>query len=156
MKTGASNIQVRYTAAVAHGSMRAVHGGSAGGGDYGMNQIQVTPDLDYFAGHEAYDKRFNENYVLSYPIQPHYETNFDELEQFLVQLFYRKLHINSEDHFFCMSEAPSGPPENRREYVELMFESFNARGLHLESAVNLAMYSHWIEDFERDKKKKEA
>lgn len=30
-----------------------------------------------------------------------------------------------------------------------MFESFCARGLHIQSAVNLAMYSHWIAEFEQ-------
>lgn len=39
MKTGADNLQVRYTAPVHGGSARLVHGGSAGGGDYGRSNM---------------------------------------------------------------------------------------------------------------------
>ena len=41
--------------------------------DTGSDQkLLVAPDMDFYIGGEAYNMRYDENYVLGYPIQPYY------------------------------------------------------------------------------------
>lgn len=41
------------------------------------------------------------------------------------------MKVDSEQHYFVLTEPPMNPPENRENIAEIFFETFNVAGLYI-------------------------
>ena len=53
------------------------------------------------------------------------------MEKFWHRSIYSYLKCEPEEHVFILTEPPMNPPENRENMAEIMFETFNVKGLHI-------------------------
>ncbi|KAK6791513.1 hypothetical protein RDI58_010594 [Solanum bulbocastanum] len=92
----------------------------------------VMADLDFFIGDEALTRsKSSSNYNLTYPIEHGQVDNWDSMERFWQQCIFNYLRCDPEDHYFLLTESPMTAPENREYTGEIMFETFNVRGLYI-------------------------
>lgn len=108
-----------------------------------ISQTQSTgiPETDFYIGDEAYQRKDSLHYLLSYPVSKGRIENWDDMERFLQQAIFRNLRTSPEDHCFLLTEPPFNTPENRELTAEIMFETFNVKGLHIAVQAVLALYA---------------
>lgn len=94
-------------------------------------------DMDFYIGDEAIEK--SNSYGLSYPVRHGQVENWDHMERFYQQCFYKYLRCDPEDHFCLLTEPPLNAPENREYTAEIMFETFNVPGLCIAVQAVLAL-----------------
>lgn len=97
----------------------------------------AIPDLDYFIGAEASQKR--ENYNVDYPIRHGIIDNWDNMERYWARCIYQYLCCDPEEHYMLLTEPPMNTPENREYTAEVMFETFNVPGLYIAVQAVLAL-----------------
>ncbi|KAI8369493.1 actin family [Radiomyces spectabilis] len=98
-------------------------------------------DLDFYIGDEAV--RHAKTMALNYPIRHGQISNWDHMERFWEQSIFKYLRCEPEDHLFLLTEPPLNPPENREMTAEIMFESFNVKGLYIAVQAVLALAASW-------------
>mmetsp|Transcript_122248 Transcript_122248/g.346570 ORF Transcript_122248/g.346570 Transcript_122248/m.346570 type:complete len:418 (+) Transcript_122248:99-1352(+) len=109
----------------------------------GVHTSTGTVDTDYYIGDEAYQRR--DTHLLSYPVSKGRIENWDDMERFLQSAIFRQLRCSPEEHCFLLTEPPFNTPENRELTAEIMFETFNVKGLHIAVQAVLALYTQWVE-----------
>eukprot|EP00960_Hanusia_phi_P006030 173749-Hanusia_phi.AAC.1 len=97
-------------------------------------------DLDYFVGDEAIKQK---TYSINYPVRHGQVDNWDHMERFWQQCMFQYLRCEPEEHNFLLTEPPMNAPENREYTAEIMFESFNVKGLHIAVQAVLALAASW-------------
>lgn len=97
-------------------------------------------DLDFFIGDEAFDAK---GYAVKYPVRHGMVEDWDLMERFLEQCIFKYLRAEPEEHYFLLTEPPLNTPENREYTAEIMFESFNVRGLYIAVQAVLALAASW-------------
>jgi len=65
------------------------------------------------------------------------------MEQLWQHCIFKYLRCDPEDHYFCLTEPPLNPPENRDFTAEVMFETFNVPGLYIAVQAVLALAASW-------------
>ena len=65
------------------------------------------------------------------------------MERFWEQCIFKYLRAEPEENFFMLTEPPLNPPENREATAEIMFESFNIKGLYIAVQAVLALAASW-------------
>lgn len=95
------------------------------------------PDLDYYIGAEATEKRAD--YNVDYPIRHGIIDNWDNMEKYWARCIYQYLCCDPEEHYFLLTEPPMNTPENREYTAEVMFETFNVPGLYIAVQAVLAL-----------------
>lgn len=98
---------------------------------------EVIPDLDFFIGQEATQKR--SDYNLDYPIRHGIVDNWDNMERYWARCIYQYLCCDPEEHHMLLTEPPLNTPENREYTAEIMFETFNVPGLYIAVQAVLAL-----------------
>jgi len=98
-------------------------------------------DLDFFIGDEA-AQRAGE-YTVNYPIRHGIVENWDNMERYWQQCIFKYLRCDPEDHNFLLTEPPMNTPENRELTAEIMFETFNVKGLYIAVQAVLALAASW-------------
>jgi len=106
---------------------------------------------DLYIGEEAYQRKGSPLYSLSYPVRSGRIENWDDFERFLQQAIFRNLRCLPEEHNFLLTEAPFNTPENRELTAEIMFETFNVKGLHMAVQAVLALYAQWVNEVRIEK-----
>mmetsp|Transcript_38470 Transcript_38470/g.107186 ORF Transcript_38470/g.107186 Transcript_38470/m.107186 type:complete len:425 (-) Transcript_38470:41-1315(-) len=113
------------------------------GGVY-LSQAQTGfAEADYYIGEEAYQRK--ETHDLVCPVSKGRIEHWDDMERFLQQAIFRNLRCIPEEHMFLLTEPPFNMPENRELTAELMFETFNVKGLHIAVQAVLALYAQWAQ-----------
>src|SRR5690349_22264236 len=69
--------------------------------------------------------------------------DWEAIEKLWHRCIYNHLKCDPENHVFVLTEPPMNPPENREQIAEIMFETFNVKGLHIGVQAVLALYSNW-------------
>lgn len=103
-------------------------------------------EADFYIGDEAYQRKDSPNYLLSYPVSRGRIDNWDDMERFLQQAIFRNMRCLPEEHCFLLTEPPFNTPENRELTAEIMFETFNVKGLHIAVQAVLALFAQWNQD----------
>ncbi|KAF7725163.1 Arp2/3 complex subunit, actin nucleation center [Apophysomyces ossiformis] len=98
-------------------------------------------DLDFYIGNEALAQA--KTMALNYPIRHGQISNWDHMERFWEQSIFKYLRCEPEDHYFLLTEPPLNAPENREMTAEIMFESFNIKGLYIAVQAVLALAASW-------------
>lgn len=115
-----------------------------------QSQGSGIPEADFYIGDEAYQRKDSPNYLLSYPVCKGRIENWDDMERFLQQALFRNMRCFPEEHLFLLTEPPFNTPENRELTAEIMFETFNVKGLHIAVQAVLALYAQWRGRVEED------
>jgi actin-related protein 3 len=63
------------------------------------------------------------------------------MEKFWHRAIHSYLRCEPEEHNFILTETPLNTPENRDQMAEIMFETFNVKGLYIGVQATLALYS---------------
>jgi actin-related protein 3 len=98
-----------------------------------------NPELDYFIGDEA--MAHSRSHHLSYLLKGGQVQNWEGMEKFWHKAIYQNLRCEPEEHRFILTEPPMNTPENREQMAEIMFETFNAKGLFIGVQATLALYA---------------
>ena len=98
-------------------------------------------DLDFYIGDEAYANA--KTYQVDGPIRHGIVDNWDHMERFWEQCIFKYLRAEPEENYFLLTEPPLNPPENRESTAEIMFESFNIKGLYIAVQAVLALAASW-------------
>ncbi|BFZ62613.1 Actin-related protein 3 [Saitoella coloradoensis] len=123
----------------------------SGGGGGHLSQKRGTEDLDFFIGDEAVAHANTPGYGINYPIRHGQIENWDLMERYWEQSIFKYLRCEPEDHAFLMTEPPLNPPENRENTAEIMFESFNCKGLYIAVQAVLALAASWTSSKVQDR-----
>eukprot|EP01126_Amoeba_proteus_P001917 TRINITY_DN10595_c0_g1_i4.p1 TRINITY_DN10595_c0_g1~~TRINITY_DN10595_c0_g1_i4.p1 ORF type:complete len:406 (+),score=84.51 TRINITY_DN10595_c0_g1_i4:160-1377(+) len=97
-------------------------------------------DLDFAIGDEAATLS---KYGVSYPVRQGKVDNWTQMEQVWQHCIFKYLNCEPEDHYFCLTEPPLNPPENREYTAEVFFETFNVPGLYIAVQAVLALAASW-------------
>lgn len=118
------------------------------GGMVHISQPQAAgfDEADFYIGEEAYRRKDFDGYLMSYPVSKGRFENWDDMERFLQLAIFRNLRCMPEEHLFLLTEPPFNSPENRELTAEIMFETFNVKGLHIAVQAVLALYAQWVND----------
>ena len=104
----------------------------------GTPRYQGAPGVTtWYCGKEAVARRSELD--VKHMIEHGIVTNWGDFEKLLHHVFYRELKIAPEEHAFLISEAPIGPKVNRERTTQLIFETFNARALHVKLDMVLSL-----------------
>ena len=98
-----------------------------------------NPELDFFIGEEAQLKAGTHelgNLLSGGMIQ-----DWDGIEKFWHKSIHSYLRCDPEEHRFILTEPPLNTPENREQMAEIMFETFNVKGLFIGVQATLALYA---------------
>lgn len=66
------------------------------------------------------------------------------MEKFWHRCIFDYLRAEPEETIFILTEPPMNPPEFREHIAEIMFETFNVKGLHIGVQAVLALYSNYF------------
>ena len=69
--------------------------------------------------------------------------DWEAIEKLWHRCIYKHLKCDPEDHVFILTEPPMNPPENREQIAEIMFETFNVKGLHIGVQAVMSLISNW-------------
>lgn len=122
--------------AIATRNNKATTGSTSG------NKLASSPidDLDYLIGDEA---KTAGSYSINYPIRHGQVDNWDWMEAYWTQSFFKYLRVNPEEQPILLTEAPLNVPENREMTAEIMFETFNVPAMYIAVQGVLALAASW-------------
>ncbi len=66
------------------------------------------------------------------------------MEKLWHRCLFNYLRCEPESHVVVLTEPPMNPPESREQMAEIMFETFNVKGLHIAVQATMALYSNWV------------
>jgi len=98
-------------------------------------------DLEFYIGDEASD--YSKTLGINYPVRKGQVDNWTQMEQVWQHSIFKYLRAEPEDHYFCITEPPLNPPENREFAAEVFFETFNVPGLYIAVQAVLALCASW-------------
>ena len=104
-------------------------------------------DLDFFIGEEAFLRQ--KTHKLNFPVKEGQITDWDDIERFWQRSIYSWLRVEPQEHVFMLTEPPLNPAENREQMAEIMFETFDVKGLHIGVQPVLSLFGS--NEFKEDK-----
>lgn len=112
-----------------------------GVGDQASRRLTSYRDyMDYCIGDEALSAT---GYSVKRPIRNGIIEDWDLMERYWLECFFKYLRCTTENHYVLLTEPPLNPPENREYTAEIMFETFNVPGLHIATQAVLALAAQW-------------
>ena len=98
-----------------------------------LHNPNIKNPSDILIGDNAltYTKRYS--LKAKYPTSNGIDYNWDEIEKMLEYTFNKELNIDPVDYNILLSEASLTPKNNRERMAQIMFETFNAPGLFLQT-----------------------
>jgi actin-related protein 3 len=99
-------------------------------------------DLDFYIGEEALENGKGD-YLINYPMKHGLIDNWNNMERYWEQCFFKYLRCEPESHYVMLTEPPLNAPENREYTAEIMFETFNISGLYIAVQAVLALAASW-------------
>lgn len=94
---------------------------------------------EFYVGKNADEKRGVLN--LKYPVEKGIIENWDDMEKIWEHCFTNELRCTPADHNVMLTEAPLNPKENREKMAEIMFGTFQVKGLYVAIQAVLSLYS---------------
>jgi len=85
----------------------------------------------------------SKTHTLGYPIRHGQVENWDWMEAYWAQSYFKYLRVNPEDHRVLLTEPPVNSPTNREMTAEIMFETFNVPAMYIAVQAVLALAASW-------------
>jgi actin-related protein len=79
---------------------------------------------------------------LAYPIESGIVTDWDNMEKVWEYCFSNELRVDPSEHNVLLTEAPMNPKANREKMTQMMFETFQVKGLWVGIQAVLSLYSN--------------
>lgn len=98
-----------------------------------------NPDLDFYIGDEALNHQTTHD--VRYILRAGQICDWEGIEKYWHRSIHSYLKCEPENHRFILTEPPSNTPENREQIAEIMFETFNVKGLFIGVQATLALYA---------------
>ena len=98
-----------------------------------------TDKKDYFVGSQAEEKRGVLH--IKYPLIHGIIDDWDSMEKVWDHTFTNELRVDPAEYNVMLTEAPANPKENREKMAQIMFETFNVKGLYIAIQAVLSLYS---------------
>ena len=98
-----------------------------------------NPELDFFIGDETQLK--SGTHEVSNLLKAGMIQDWDGIEKFWHKSIHSYLRCDPEEHRFILTEPPLNTPENREQMAEIMFETFNVKGLFIGVQATLALFA---------------
>ncbi len=111
------------------------------GGNIKVGQGFSSDSYNVLIGHEALQA--SKTHSVGYPIRHGQIDNWDWMEAYWTQSFFKYLRVNPEDHRILLTEPPLNAPENREATAEIMFETFNVPAMYIAVQAVLALAASW-------------
>ena len=67
--------------------------------------------------------------------------NWDDIEKLWEYIFTNELKVDPVEYYTMITETPMNPKENREKMTQIMFETFNIKGLYIAVEPVLSLYS---------------
>jgi actin-related protein 3 len=100
---------------------------------------RMISDFDYYIGEEA--QAHSRTHNISYLLKNGQIQDWDGIEKFWSKSIHQYLRCEPDNHRFILTEPPLNTPENREQMAEIMFETFNVKGLFIGVQATLALYA---------------
>jgi actin-related protein 3 len=100
--------------------------------------------VNYFIGDLAYQN--SGSHVMANLLESGEIQNFQHMEKYWNRCFFDYLRCEPQEHNVVLTEPPMNSPENRETIAEIMFETFNVKGLHISVQACLALYGNWYDE----------
>lgn len=97
--------------------------------------------LDFHIGDDALTNA--KTHDLNWPVRSGLITDWELMEKFWHRCLFHHLRAEPDEHVVVLTEPPMNPPENRENIAEIIFETFNMKGLYIGVQAVLALYSNW-------------
>jgi len=111
-----------------------------------MSSLQRASDeLNVLISDEAVAACKGGSHHLQNPIRHGQIENWDLMETYWAQSFFKYLRCDPEEHAVLLTEPPLNAPENREYTAEIMFESFNVPALYIGVQAVLALAASWMD-----------
>ena len=98
-----------------------------------------NPELDFYIGDETQLKQGT--HEVSNLLKAGMIQDWDGIEKFWHKSIHSYLRCDPEEHRFILTEPPLNTPENREQMAEIMFETFNVKGLFIGVQATLALFA---------------
>lgn len=95
--------------------------------------------MDYYIGDEAHAHK--ETHDFKYILRSGQICDWEGIEKYWHRSIHNYLKCEPENHRFILTEPPMNTPENREQIAEIMFETFNVKGLFIGVQASLALYA---------------
>lgn len=99
-------------------------------------------DLDFFIGEEAFNHQ--QTHGLVFPMKEGQINSWDDMERYWQRSIHDVLRVESHSHNFLLTEPPMNTPENREQMAEIMFETFNVKGLYIGVQATMALFASGV------------
>jgi len=108
---------------------------------YPKNQSAMVggEQCDFYVGEQAIAKRGV--LELRYPVENGIVKSWDDMEKIWRHTFTNVLRVEPSENNVLLTEAPMNPKENREKMTQLMFDTFNVKGLYIAIQAVLSLYS---------------
>lgn len=103
------------------------------------NQTFRIQDLDYYIGDEAFAHQ--QTHDLKHILRQGQICDWEAIEKYWHRSMHEYLKCEPENHRFILTEPPLNTPQNREQIAEIMFETFNVKGLFIGVQASLALYA---------------
>jgi len=97
---------------------------------------------DLMIGDEVTDVM--EHLETSYPIKNGIVQNWEDMIELYKYIFYTKLKIDPKEHYIMLTEAAMNPKANRLRMVQIMFDVFGFKGVHMSIQAVLTLYAQGL------------
>ena len=112
----------------------------------GFDYVNVFPghinnyQIRIFGDEAESKKKYRNIYGYNYPIDHGVIQNWDDMEKIWQYVFTNELRVDPEEHNVMLTESISNPKENKEKMAQIMFETFNVRGLYIALQPVLSFY----------------
>jgi actin-related protein len=100
--------------------------------------MSENPEKYWTVGEDALKM---EHINIHYPIKSGIIIDWVDMERIWSHIFSEVLEIKPEDYYVVHTESPINTPKNKEKMAEIMFETFNVKGLYIISKTIASIYS---------------
>lgn len=104
-----------------------------------MSKSFFNQEMDYYIGDEALSR--SQTHEIRYILRNGQISDWEGIERYWHKSIYSYLRCEPEEHRFILTEPPMNTPENREQMAEIMFETFNVKGLFIGVQATLALFA---------------
>ncbi|KAK2953047.1 putative Actin A [Blattamonas nauphoetae] len=110
---------------------------------------QGLDDHDFFVDDDTFENQQSHRHIRF--IDRGIVTDWNKMEKFYEQCYFRYLQIDPKDHPVITTETPFNTPKNRESLAEIMFEKFTVPKMCIAPTAMLAIMSSWISKYQTNK-----